>query len=124
MGLDMYLERETYIGGQYHQDTSGVINIKFTDFGGKEKSFNIRGRYNIKDENIIFHVKDTGIGIKDEDKPKIFKRFQRLKEKSKEGYGLGLSISNERLGARSPRRIAPPCLILFFNSSNCNPPKN
>ena len=41
MGLDMYLERETYIGGQYHQDTSGVINIKFTDFGGKEKSFNI-----------------------------------------------------------------------------------
>jgi hypothetical protein len=41
MGLDMYLERETYIGGQHHQDTSGVINIKFTDFSGKEKSFDI-----------------------------------------------------------------------------------
>ena len=41
MGLDMYLEKETYIGGQYHKDTTGVLNIKFTDFNGKEKSFNI-----------------------------------------------------------------------------------
>ena len=64
-------------------------SIKFT------KSGYIEFGYNIKDENIIFYVKDTGIGIKDEDKPKLFKRFQRLKQKTINGYGLGLSISNE-----------------------------
>ena len=45
---------------------------------------------------IITSIKDTGIGIKEEDKDKLFKNFQRLdieKNRSIEGTGLGLAIT-------------------------------
>ncbi len=46
--------------------------------------------------NLIFKVADSGIGIKEEDKDKLFKSFQRLDEKKNrniEGTGLGLHIT-------------------------------
>jgi PAS domain S-box-containing protein len=45
---------------------------------------------------IHFSVKDTGIGIKEDDKEKLFSEFQRLdtrKNRSIEGTGLGLAIT-------------------------------
>lgn len=47
---------------------------------------------------IIVSIKDTGIGIKEEDLPHIFDTFHRLDEKhtaSIEGTGLGLSITRQ-----------------------------
>jgi signal transduction histidine kinase len=42
------------------------------------------------------HVVDTGIGIKPEDKEKLFGSFQRLNEESHiEGTGLGLYLSGK-----------------------------
>ncbi len=46
--------------------------------------------------NLIFHIKDTGIGIKEEDICKLFISFQQLDSKRNravEGTGLGLAIS-------------------------------
>ena len=46
--------------------------------------------------NLIVKVADSGIGIKEEDKDKLFKSFQRLDEKKNrniEGTGLGLHIT-------------------------------
>ena len=65
--------------------------IKFTD----------RGRISIKikrkKENIVISVKDTGLGIKEEDLKKLFKPFSRILEpgKYKEGSGLGLHLSKK-----------------------------
>jgi PAS domain S-box-containing protein len=45
---------------------------------------------------IHFSIKDTGIGIKEDDKEKLFSEFQRLdtrKNRSIEGTGLGLAIT-------------------------------
>ena len=45
-------------------------------------------------------VKDTGIGIKSEDLPKLFSEFERIEEKRNrniEGTGLGMSITNSLL---------------------------
>ncbi len=45
-------------------------------------------------------VKDTGIGIKDEDKERLFEKFKRLdidKNKTVEGSGLGLAITSSLL---------------------------
>lgn len=50
--------------------------------------------------NLVVSVEDTGIGIKDEDKDKIFNKFERLDEKRNktvEGTGLGLSICKSLL---------------------------
>jgi CheY-like chemotaxis protein/nitrogen-specific signal transduction histidine kinase len=63
--------------------------IKFTDQGEIEMG------YFKKDNFIVFYVKDTGMGIKDEDKDKIFKRYEQVQKSSKIGTGLGLSISSE-----------------------------
>ena len=49
---------------------------------------------------LILKVTDTGIGIKDEDKEKLFRSFQRLdvtKNRNIEGTGLGLHITNKLL---------------------------
>ncbi len=63
--------------------------LKFTESGFIEIG------YKKDDDFIIFYVKDSGIGIKEEDKNKIFERFEQVKSTNKMGYGLGLAISNE-----------------------------
>ena len=61
--------------------------------------------YEKKDENHIalkFAVKDTGIGMKEEDINKLFTAFERLDEdrnKTIEGTGLGMSIVKQILDA-------------------------
>jgi CheY-like chemotaxis protein len=74
---------------RFKQILNNLINnsIKFTESG------NIEVGYNIIKKNIIFYVKDTGIGISNEDKDKIFNRFYR--KTTKYGNGLGLCISKE-----------------------------
>ena len=76
-----------------------IINnaIKYTNEGGVSVSVSsesvMMGNY----INLIVSVADTGIGIREEDKEKLFKSFQRLDERknhSIEGTGLGLHITN------------------------------
>ena len=64
--------------------------IKFT------KNGKITFGYSVKNDDVIFFVKDTGIGISSENLPKIFDRFFQIEnknEKKQEGTGLGLTIS-------------------------------
>jgi signal transduction histidine kinase len=63
--------------------------FKFTDQGKIELGYFV----NPVDQKLIFYVKDTGIGILDEHKDKIFNRFFQVNLMS-EGTGLGLTISN------------------------------
>ena len=49
---------------------------------------------------IRFEVEDTGIGIKEEDLPKLFEEFQRIEEgrnRNIEGTGLGMNITMQLL---------------------------
>jgi PAS domain S-box-containing protein len=61
--------------------------IKYSPAGSKIE-------VNIIDENNSYriYVKDRGPGIKDEDKAKLFTRFQRVDKKGVKGTGLGLAI--------------------------------
>ena len=64
--------------------------FKFTNDNG-EIDFNIETNNN----EVIFMVKDTGIGLSVDDKEKIFNRFYQVKythTKNNKGFGLGLSI--------------------------------
>ncbi len=52
--------------------------------------------------NMTYHVVDTGIGIKEEDKEKLFVSFQQVdsrRNRSVEGTGLGLAISQKLVDA-------------------------
>lgn len=63
---------------------------KFTNIGTVELGFSI------KNQLITFYVKDTGIGIKPEDRERIFDRFYQADisiSRGFEGSGLGLSIA-------------------------------
>lgn len=73
--------------------------IKYTRDGG-----NINITAGKKDETVWVSVKDNGIGIPDEDVPKVFDRFYRVdKARSRDsgGTGLGLSIANEIVARHS-----------------------
>lgn len=70
--------------------------VKYTDKGGFILSVSLLKR---EDDtcDICFVVKDTGIGVKEEDLDKIFTAYERLdevKNSAIQGTGLGLDISN------------------------------
>ena len=70
--------------------------LKFTDEGTVEFGYRT-----LKDGQIEFFVKDTGIGIAEEDLDKIFARFHQLDNRTTrnyEGTGLGLSIAQHYVG--------------------------
>lgn len=74
--------------------------VKYT----REGSVNLLVSYEkVSEEEIelIVSVKDTGIGIREEDMNRLFSRFERIDEKKNrtiEGTGLGMSIVRQLLG--------------------------
>ncbi|MBE5946490.1 MAG: response regulator [Lachnospiraceae bacterium] len=71
--------------------------VKFTDGGSIKLSVNVLSE---KDDivELKFSVKDTGIGIKNDDLKKLFEAFVQLdvkKNSGKESTGLGLAISSK-----------------------------
>jgi two-component system, OmpR family, phosphate regulon sensor histidine kinase PhoR len=69
--------------------------IKFTPSGG-----NITLSANFVDQNILFAVKDTGIGIPADDLTRIFERFYKTdRARSGGGTGLGLAIARHLVEA-------------------------
>lgn len=74
--------------------------VKYTENGWIQLLVKMRQISNTSDdENVVLvvSVSDSGIGIKDEEKEKLFREFERLdqqKNRSIEGSGLGLSITS------------------------------
>lgn len=67
--------------------------VKYTLQGSV--TFNVNGKISGDELLMSYEVKDTGIGIKTEDFPRIFKSFERIEEKRNrniEGTGLGMNI--------------------------------
>ncbi len=72
--------------------------VKYTEKG----SVRLCVTGNIKGEGceLVFRVKDTGIGIKEEEMERLFQAFERIEEKRNrktEGTGLGINITRQLL---------------------------
>lgn len=67
--------------------------IKYNDKENKKLTFKM---YN-EGDNIIFSVKDNGIGIAKENIEKITERFFRVEPHVSKGFGIGLSLVKEYL---------------------------
>ena len=73
--------------------------VKYTEKGSVTLTVDFK---KIADDKISlrFEIKDTGIGIKPEDIPKLFSAFERIEEKRNrtiEGTGLGMNITQKLL---------------------------
>jgi signal transduction histidine kinase len=71
-------------------------SIKYTPSGG------IEVHVGKKEDKILISISDTGIGIKNEDIPKLFSMFTRAKEASRtnvSGTGLGLYVAKQMIEA-------------------------
>ncbi|MEG1916274.1 MAG: response regulator [Muribaculaceae bacterium] len=67
--------------------------IKYTPSGHIEMGFEY------KDNGLLLYVKDTGIGIPDSEKDKVYKRFGKLDDFA-QGSGLGLAICKAIVDAK------------------------
>lgn len=80
---------------RFEQIINNLVNnsMKFTKKGVIEIG------YKKRDSDYLFYVKDTGIGIKEEEQNRIFNRYTQAKSSNLnqkiKGHGLGLSISKE-----------------------------
>jgi PAS domain S-box-containing protein len=75
--------------------------VKFTENGSIKLNVAVAERTNDSKAKILFSVVDTGIGILEENKTKIFKAFSQEDNSTTRkfgGTGLGLTISNQLLG--------------------------
>ena len=92
------LTPQTYLANHQHvqQLMNNLINnaVKYT----KEGQIDIKVSKNEEETKLIFEVKDTGIGIKEENLPVLFDAFMRVdskKNKKIKGTGLGLAIAKQ-----------------------------
>ena len=84
-------DRDTII-----QVLTNLVNnaVKFTEKGG----IMVITDYDRKNSAILVSVKDTGPGVRKEDLPRLFQRYEQLekgKGRKSGGTGLGLAISKE-----------------------------
>ena len=91
---------EVLIGDETHirQILLNILNnaVKYTENGGVTFTVKLLDEESSSPlRHIFFSVKDTGIGIRDEDRQRLFEKFERLDENKNynvEGTGLGMSI--------------------------------
>lgn len=72
-------------------------SLKYTQEGGK---INISGQ--CKEDEILISIEDTGIGIPEDDLPKVREKFYKVKT-SFSGNGLGLAICDEIISLHNGR---------------------
>ena len=109
-GLQMYLDFDSetprYLNGDEVRIKQIITNIltnavKYTEKGSVTFHIGFKKIENEPDKVLLqVSVRDTGIGIKEEDKKKLFSKFERIEEKRNrnvEGTGLGMNITQSLL---------------------------
>ncbi|MCR5310162.1 MAG: response regulator [Lachnospiraceae bacterium] len=98
--IDETLPKRLYgDGGKIKQIVLNLLTnaVKYTHEGGFKLSVSVNGK-NEAGLSLRISVKDTGIGVKEEDLEKLFSAYERLDEEknsSIQGTGLGLDISRQ-----------------------------
>jgi len=97
--LDAEMESFIYVGIEsllFHVWTNLIDNaIKFTPTGGS-----LQIRMKTSEQNVLVSVKDSGCGISEADKKRIFDKFYQADTSHRnEGNGLGLALVNRIVSA-------------------------
>lgn len=92
--LDFYVEN-IIINGNRRMIKDLLYNLIHNSIKYNKENGNVNVSILEEDDNCIINIKDTGIGISQNDQDKIFNRFyiaERSRNKNISGTGLGLSI--------------------------------
>jgi signal transduction histidine kinase len=94
--LDSDIKPGMFDADKITQVLNNLINnaVKFTDNGG----VTVLSSYDSFKKEIVVHVKDTGIGVKQKEQSQLFREFQQSEEDSFRktgGSGLGLAICKQ-----------------------------
>lgn len=139
LNVQMKLEFKTEIEYAYFPPVTMeriILNLitNAAKYNNKEKK-TIRFRISDKDGNIIFSIKDNGIGIAPENIEKVTELFYRVDKSVSTGVGIGLSLVKEyvqningtltiksKLEKGTDVSVSIPCNIDFetFDSSEAN----
>ncbi|WP_234402585.1 two-component system histidine kinase PnpS [Trichococcus paludicola] len=93
--LMLKAEKEVYFEGDKSRFEQILSNLIYNAVNYTDQKGHVTVHLDQTDEEIIIQVKDTGIGIPEEDLLRIFERFYRVdkaRSRNTGGTGLGLSI--------------------------------
>lgn len=96
MTLEMEIQKGITCSGDEKSLKQLFVILVDNAIKNSEKGAKITVKAYTERQNIIYKVRNTGIGIKKEDLQKIFQRFYRVdssRARKTGGYGLGLSIA-------------------------------
>lgn len=89
------IEENIYVYGDRFSFSSVIYNLLENAIKYSESGSNIGVRLSGDEKNVYLNISDTGIGIPENEKMKIFKRFYRIgteETRKTKGTGLGLFI--------------------------------
>jgi Signal transduction histidine kinase len=108
LALDIDPEIPTELYGDNTRINEVIMNlltnaVKYTEKGTVTLSAKVKERKNDPEPSVLLYVevRDTGIGIKEEDMKRLFESFERLdvqRNRNIEGTGLGMSVCTKLLG--------------------------
>jgi two-component system phosphate regulon sensor histidine kinase PhoR len=84
MYLGVFADHDTLLQAAINLGSNA---IKYTPPGGK-----VTFRSRMADHEIAFEVQDTGVGLNEEDRLKVFEKFYRVKKDSNMAPGTGLGL--------------------------------
>ncbi len=82
------------IKGDYERLKEVFVNLVDNAVKFSEKNSKIEVKMSIKEDKVIAYVKDYGVGIKEEEQEKVFKKYEQAEDgKRQGGFGVGLAMS-------------------------------
>jgi two-component system, OmpR family, phosphate regulon sensor histidine kinase PhoR len=93
--VTLHMDAKVNIRGSYNELLSAMSNLTSNAVRYTPANGNIDIFWQIQDEQVIFSVQDTGIGIEPQHLPRLTERFYRVdsgRSRDTGGTGLGLSI--------------------------------
>jgi len=93
--LESLAEKDVLIQGDLNRLKQVFINLINNAIAYTPKGGNVQAVIEEKSDEVLVHIKDTGIGIEEKEIPRIFERFYRIdkaRSRNSGGTGLGLAI--------------------------------
>jgi two-component system phosphate regulon sensor histidine kinase PhoR len=95
MQFEAIIDEDVYINGDSNRLVQVMMNLMINAINYSPENTKIIVRLYEKSKNAIIEISDEGIGISEEEIPRVFERFYRVdrdRSRNSGGTGLGLAI--------------------------------